>query len=87
MMKLTRHQTAAAFLVSAQAALEQHEAANNLMLSIATRLAEHPDRIKTPPYLATVEEDGALVAAAFMTPPQRIGIYNESAGPASDPAP
>lgn len=87
MMNLTRHQTAAAFLVSAQAALEQHEAVNNLMLSIATRLAEHPDRIKTPPYLATVEEDGALVAAAFMTPPQRIGIYIESAGPASDPSP
>ena len=86
-MKLSRHQTAAAFLVSAQAALEQHEAANNLMLSIALRLKEHPDRIKTSPYLATVEDDGALVAAAFMTPPQRVGIYSESAGPAVDPMP
>jgi predicted GNAT family acetyltransferase len=81
-VKLARHQTAAAFLVSAQAALEQHEAANNLIVSIAVRLKEHPDRIKTPPYLATVERDGNLLAAAIMTPPQRVIIHAESADPA-----
>jgi hypothetical protein len=82
-MKLTRHQTAAAFLVSAQAALEQHEAANNLMLSIAMRLKEHPDQIQHPPYLATVAEGERLLAAAVMTPPHRVIIHGES----SDPAP
>jgi uncharacterized protein len=86
-MKITRYQAAADFLARAQASLERHEAANNLMISIVMRLKEHPERIKTPPYLATVEDDGALVAAAFMTPPQRVGIHSESAGPAVDPAP
>ena len=81
-MKLTRHQTAAAFLVSAQAALEEHEAANNLIVSVAIRLAEHPDRIKTPPYLATVARDGNLLAAAIMTPPQRVAIYGLNGDPA-----
>ena len=84
-MKLTRHQTAAAFLVSAQAALEQHEAANNLIVSLAMRLEEHSDRIKTPPYLVTVEDGGALVAlvaAAVMTPPHRVAIYGLNGDPA-----
>ena len=81
-MKLTRHQTAAAFLVSAQAALEQHEAANNLIISLAVRLEEHSDRVKTPPYLVTVEDRGALVAAAIMTPPHRVAIYGLNGDPA-----
>ena len=78
-MKLTRHQIAAAFLAHTQAMLERNEAANNLMLGIAMRLAEHPDRIKTPPYLATVERESGLLAAAVMTPPHRVIIYGESA--------
>ena len=48
-MFVFRHQTADSFLAHAQAVLEQHEAANNLMLGIAVRLAEFPDRIKTTP--------------------------------------
>ena len=40
-----RHPTAAAFLARAQAPLERHEAANNLMISIAIRLKEYPDQI------------------------------------------
>jgi predicted GNAT family acetyltransferase len=78
-MIFTRYQTAGAFLARAQAALEQHEAANNLMIGVAVRLAEHPDRIKTPPYLATVEAGGELLAAAVMTPPHRVIIHGESA--------
>ncbi len=83
-MKLTRYEAAAAFLARAEAWLEQNEAANNLIVGIAVRLAEHPDRIKQPPFLATVEANGALVAAAVMTPPHRVLLY--SAGGA-DPAP
>ena len=82
-MKLTRYQVANLFLSRTQAALERDEAANNLMLGIATRLAEHPDRIKTPPYLATVEEEDTLLAAAVMTPPHRLIIH----GASDDPAP
>ena len=48
-MFVFRHQTADSFLAHAQAVLEQHEAANNLMIGIAVRLHEFPDRIKTPP--------------------------------------
>jgi len=81
-MIFTRHQTADAFLARAQTALERHEAANNLMIGVAVRLKEHPDRIKTPPYLATVEAAGALLVAAVMTPPHRVIIHGERADPA-----
>ena len=72
---VVRHQTAGSFLAHAQAVLEQHEAANNLMIGIAVRLHEFPDRIKTPPYLATVEDGDRLLAAAVMTPPHRVILY------------
>ena len=61
--------------------LEQHEAANNLMIGIAVRLHELPDRIKTPPYLATVEDGDRLLAAAVMTPPHRVILYAEGDDP------
>ncbi len=80
-MKLTRQTDAAAFLARARAPLERHEAINNLMLGIAMRLLEHPDQIRTPPYLATVEADGALRAAALMTPPHRVIIHAEDTDP------
>ena len=83
-MKLIRYEAAPAFLARAQAWLEQNEVANNLILGIAVRLAEHPERIKQPPYLATVEADGALIAAAVMTPPHRVLLYSAAGG---DPAP
>jgi hypothetical protein len=81
---LITYPTAPAFLARAQTWLEQEEAVNSLILGIAARLAEHPERIKQPPYLATVEAGGALVAAAVMTPPHRIILYS-AAG--ADPAP
>lgn len=81
-MKLTRYADAADFLVRAQTTLERREAANNLMIGIAMRLKEHPDRIKTPPYLATVERGDELLAAAVMTPPHRVIIHGENADPA-----
>lgn len=83
-MQLTHYEAAPAFLARAQAWLEEDEAANNLILGIAVRLAEHPDRIKRPPYLATVEADGELVAAAVMTPPHRM-LLCSAAG--DEPAP
>jgi hypothetical protein len=63
--------------------LEQNEAANNLMLGIAVRLHEFPERIKTPPYLATVEDGDRLLAAAVMTPPHRLILHAESDDPES----
>ena len=80
-MFVFRHQTAGSFLTHAQAVLEQHEAANNLMIGIAVRLNEFPDRIKMPPYLATVEDGDRLLAAAVMTPPHRVILYAEGDDP------
>jgi uncharacterized protein len=77
-MHVVRHQTADSFLAHAQGVLEQHEAANNLMIGIAVRLYESPERIKTPPYLATVEDDGRLLASALMTSPHRLILHAES---------
>lgn len=83
-MRLTRYESAPAFLARTQGWLEQEEAANSLIVGITVRLAEHPDRIKQPPYLAAVEDKGSLVAAAVMTPPHRV-ILSSAAG--ADPAP
>jgi uncharacterized protein len=81
-MFLMQYPTADAFLARARADLERHEAANNLMIGIAVRLMEHPERIKAQPYLATVEDEGRLVAAAVMTPPHRVILHAESDNPA-----
>jgi predicted GNAT family acetyltransferase len=83
-MILTRYETADAFLARAQAMLEQQEAANNLILGISIRLRENPERIRTPPYLASVEDASGLAAAAIMTPPWRLILYSEHGG---DPVP
>ncbi len=83
-MQLSHYESAATFLSRAQTWLEQEEATNNLILGIAVRLAEHPERIKTPPFLATVEAEGEPVTAAVMTPPHRVILYS-AAG--ADPAP
>ena len=80
-MFVVHHQTAAAFLARAQSTLEQREAANNLMVGIAVRLHEYPERIKTPPWLATVEDGERLVAAAVMTPPHRLILHAEGDDP------
>jgi hypothetical protein len=80
-MLLTRYSAADAFLARAQADLERDEAANNLIIGIAVRLKEFPDRIKAQPYLATVEEGGGLLAAGVMTPPHRVVLHAERDDP------
>jgi predicted GNAT family acetyltransferase len=71
-MRLTRYPFAADFLAAAQDDLARHEAANCLPLGIASQLVEHPERIETPPYLAAVEDQGRVIAAALMTLPSRF---------------
>jgi uncharacterized protein len=80
-MFVVRYQTADSFLAHAQSVLEQNEAANNLIIGIAIRLQELPDRFKTPPYLAAVEDGDRLLAAAVMTLPHRLILYAESDDP------
>ena len=69
-------QAAADFLFQVQTALEREEAANGLIIGIAGRLRESPERIKIPPYLATVSDGDELLAAAVMTPPQRLLLWS-----------
>jgi uncharacterized protein len=83
-MELTRYTDARAFMARVQAALEETEAANNLMIGITNRLIEHPDRFKFAPYLANVTGGDAVVAAAVMTPPNRVILHSaRGAEPAS----
>ena len=83
MLSLIHHSSGSAFLASAEGALAQNEAANNLIYGLALRLAADPQRFERlpytpPPFLATVQEGGELVCAALMTPPYRLVIFAQS---------
>ena len=76
--QFTRHATAGDFLTATRAALEKNEAANNLMLGLASRMLEFPERIRAQPYLATVHAGKQLVAAALMTPPFGVNVFAQA---------
>ena len=84
-MSLTRYSLANEFLSAAQDCLIQHEVENCLPLGIAAQLIERPDRISTPPYLAAVEQDGRVIAAAVMTLPGRLVVAHTAALDALQP--
>ncbi len=73
-MHLNHFTDAAAFLDRAAPFLVAREAEHNLLLGIAAGLVEQPVFYAHAPYLATVERDGDVVAAAMMTPPYNLGI-------------
>lgn len=75
MLRLTVHTAIDSFLAVAEADLARDEVANGLMLGVALRLKHDPARFEYPPYLATVSDDSALVAAAVMTPPHGVVLY------------
>jgi predicted GNAT family acetyltransferase len=81
---ITRHPDAASFLARTRQTLLEHESANNLMLGICLRLQRYPERIERPPYLATIEDEEELVAAAVMTPPHNVIVFSRRG---ADPAP
>jgi uncharacterized protein len=71
---ITNYAQASDFLARARTELEHNEVLNSLLLGITLRLQKFPERIKVPPYLATVEDAGELIVAAVMTPPFRLII-------------
>ena len=73
-MKVVRHKTAAEFLANAGNCLEQAEAENNLILGIASFFASYSRPVKDEPYLFTAQDQDMIVAAALMTPPDRLLI-------------
>lgn len=83
-MRLVRHAGAAAFLADAGAWLGRAEAANGLLLGVASRLAASPPAGPAP-YFATVLADGGtgLLAAAMRTPPHGIVLTEAPAAAAA----
>ncbi|HEX6307424.1 MAG TPA: GNAT family N-acetyltransferase [Longimicrobiales bacterium] len=65
--RIVRHGDADSFLRRASSWLLQTEAENNLVLGIAQRAHAHPEL-----YVATVEQDGAVVGCALRTPPRKL---------------
>lgn len=70
-MRLTRCQTAPEFAARAEPFLLAHEAEHCVLLGLTTQLTLYPDTYENS-YFAVVEGDGRVVAAAIMTPPQRV---------------
>jgi predicted GNAT family acetyltransferase len=71
-MEVMRWETGAEFLQCAEAFLVAREVENCLPLGITNQLHVYTERTKLPPYLATVESDDQVLAAAVMTPPMRL---------------
>lgn len=71
-MEVRHFADAAAFDAETRAYLLADEAMHCLPLGIIATLAAEPGRFAHAPYLATVEEDGELVAVALRTPPRGL---------------
>lgn len=69
-MEIRRYDNANDFYKRAERFLTGHEAEHNLLLGICAGVIAHPERQEHPPYLATVEAGGEIVAATVMTPPR-----------------
>lgn len=68
-MELRRFYSTEEFYRRAEPFLLEREAEHNLILGICSQLIRYPERIEQQPYMATVERDGEVVAAALRTPP------------------
>ncbi len=81
-LTLHTHATADTFLERMQPLLVAQEAVYGLMLGIAQAVAADPQRYgKILPYLATVEDEEGIAAAAVMTPPYAVILYSERPDP------
>ncbi|HOF88642.1 MAG TPA: GNAT family N-acetyltransferase [Armatimonadota bacterium] len=74
-MELVRYTDARIFCDKALPFLLQHEAENNLMISVALRLADGTGKWgDDPPVLYAIEHAGQVVAAALQTPPYHLQL-------------
>ena len=71
-MELRGFDDARAYHARAGSFLMEHEACHNLLLGLSAALVHNPERFDEAPYLATVEREGEVVAAALMTPPNNL---------------
>lgn len=68
--RIARHGDPSTFLNRARRWLLQTEAENSLILGIATSAADRSSEV----YVATVEQDGAVVGCALRTPPRKLVV-------------
>ncbi len=80
-MRLTVHATATGFLDAVQDVLMRAEAANNLILGIAGRVANGHSYGQETPYFISVMDDDELVAVAVRTPPHPVIVHCEGDQP------
>ena len=66
-MHITVHDSAAGFLTNAGAFLNASEAENNIVSISAARIISAPTRDDADTYLASIEDSGAIVAAALQS--------------------
>ena len=66
-MKLHRFEDANLFYTKVKDYLLKNEVLHNLQLGISNSLIDNPERCKTKPYLAAIEQDGNIIAVAMMT--------------------
>ncbi|MEA2573577.1 MAG: uncharacterized protein QOH93_875 [Chloroflexia bacterium] len=71
-MELRRFSSIEEYYRSVEPFLLEREAEHNLILGICTHMMHYPDRVEREPYMACVEQDGDIVAAAFMGPPNNL---------------
>jgi predicted GNAT family acetyltransferase len=71
-VKLTRHESADAFLEHAGEFLAGREAEHNLILGLSSRLRVDPRVYGEDPYFAVVEDGERILGAAMRTPPHNL---------------
>lgn len=62
------------FLTAAEPFLIEREATNNVLLGLAATLRANPSFTIQPPYFGVVNSGGQVVAAAVITPPNRLHL-------------
>jgi uncharacterized protein len=77
MARVANYTTATDFLREVRAYLERQEAVTDLMLGLASRLAEEPLAYGSPPYLAAVAGEQGPILAALMTAPHNLILHSE----------
>jgi predicted GNAT family acetyltransferase len=82
-VNITIHPDAQSFVDRTLPSLRADEAANNLILGIALRLERDLQAYSERVFMATMEQDQTLAAAALMTPPYNLVVYC-AAGSCSD---
>ena len=73
-MELTAFQSVETFYKRAEAFLLEREGEHNLILGLCAYLTRNPPSTEQQPYLSIVEQQGRVVAAALMTPPNRMTL-------------